>query len=410
MPDSHAIPVQGSIAHLSPRQQLHIALAQLLPDDTGLHHPNAAQHSLAKLSSCAHTAAQAGADIVIFPEYFLSGATHGHWQGVRGSADDQDQDDKPWLEAIKQIAHQAGIDIVAGTVVELADIDDNDDAAADTTDSPDAGQQIPHRLDDARARPQANPSSPSSSAKGPTEKRPLYNTAYYVTRTGTVAHRYTKQNLWHPERTTLSSSSPFTHAEQHSSATFGITTRRGLRLRASLAICWDLAWYSRFEQMLKSPASAKQGNLSDLDVEGQAAGPDVILVPTCWYASDGGAAALRWNRRCEEDLLRSLCTTRALETEAVVVMCNVAGPKLSPQQVDSALEAVRCGESEELPLIGLGRSLIAAPFQGCVAQVDGENEALLLQSLNLTVLVEAREVYRNRYDVALDIEDKSSQR
>ena len=98
-----------------------------------------------------------------------------------------------------------------------------------------------------------------------------------------------------------------------------------------MAICWDLAWYSRFHQMLTPPY--EESRPSDLDKEGQVKGPDVIFAPTCWYASDGGAKALLWNGTGEAQMLDTLCLARAVELEALLVMCNVAGPYMTEEKV-----------------------------------------------------------------------------
>ncbi len=69
-------------------------------------------------------------------------------------------------------------------------------------------------------------------------------------------------------------------------------------------------------------------------------------------------------------MLGTLCLARAVECEAVLVMCNVAGPKLDEQKIEEVRETLRRqsedegkGEEElETPLIGLGRSCVCAPF------------------------------------------------
>lgn len=334
---------------------LHIAMAQVLPDDSGLHATS--RSGLSKLEDWAARAAQEGADVVVFPEYFLSGATHELWSSVRGQQSEAEQGEQAWLDVILHVARKYDVDVVAGTVVELG-----------------TKAELPHRKDGDE----------------------LYNTSYYVSRGGEV-HRYTKQNLWHPERATLSNSHPGSHPDQHELATFVIETKRGTKVRAAMAICWDLAWYDRFNQMLTPPFSAA----SDLDREGQVKGPDVIFAPTCWYASDGGSAALAWNPNAEAKLLDSLTQARAVEIEALVVMCNIAGPIFTTDQMQSLIQQIKSNPDTDLPLIGLGRSTIAAPFLGIAAQTPDANEALLLQSIDLNVLLDARQVYRMRYDHAL---------
>ncbi|CBQ73865.1 conserved hypothetical protein [Sporisorium reilianum SRZ2] len=418
---------------------IHIAVAQVLPDESGLHAADEArdegQAGLEKLDQWASAAAQRGADVVVFPEYFLSGATHELWRRVReaqrneaGRAQQQqrggggvegevrendakdgqkeaEENEKAWIEVIIHVARKYDVDIVAGTVVELGTQPHADILADHPVSQPDVPapsaksnehDKIPHRP----------PKKAKLGSNAQDHENELFNTSYYVSRHGQVLHRYTKQNLWHPERETLLHSQHHTHPEQHTgSSTFIIETKRGTRLRAAMAICWDLAWYSRFYQMIAPPYAADQ--VSDLDREGQAPGPDLIFAPTCWYASDGGPKALLWNGIGEAQMLDTLCLARAVELEAVLVMCNVSGPTLDADAIEQVrsqlIEQHRKGVSDdelEMPLIGLGRSRICAPFLNVVAEVPDEREAMLLQSVDLNLLTDAREVYRMRYDHA----------
>lgn len=399
---------------------LHIAVAQVLPDESGLDSlPSSFSPSeplegkegkagLEKLEQWASEAAGKGADVVVFPEYFLSGATHDLWRSVRASQDQNETNnrdllkgrgrqeaeggEKVWIQVIISVAIKYDIDIVAGTVVELG----TSPHAQLLSDHPVSnGDHIPHR----------EPKKAKPGEKEEEAENQLFNTSYYISRKGEVLHRYTKQNLWHPERQTLLHSQSHTHPSQHyGPSTFIIQTKRGTKLRAAMAICWDLAWYSRFYQLLTPPFHPSA--VSDLDKEGQVPGPDVIFTPTCWYASDGGAKALLWNGTGEAQMLDTLCLARAVECEALVVMCNVAGPKLREEKVEELRQQLRKQMEErkqdeiQTPLIGLGRSRICAPFLNVVAQVEDEREVMLLQSIDLNLLRDAREMYRMRYDHA----------
>lgn len=375
---------------------LHVAVAQVLPDEAGLHHddPEQAGDGLAKMEAWASKAAQEGADVVVFPEYFLSGATHDLWRKARAgqASATSDEGEKAWIEVICDVATRNDIDIVAGTVVELGTAP-HADRLSDHPVSQLPSDHIPHRV----STKAADKSASNEHEQG------LYNTSYYVSRNGQVLHRYTKQNLWHPERETLADSRDTTHPEQHSTnTTFILETKRGTKLRASMAICWDLAWFSRFNQMITPPYNTAL--VSDLDVEGQAQGPDVIFAPTCWYASDGGPKALLWNGVAEAQMLDSLCQARAVELEALLIMCNVAGPPLDSEAIEDLRQSIlrqdQSGSDIEMPLVGLGRSCICSPFLNTVAQVPDEQETLLLQTFDLNILRHAREVYRMRYDHA----------
>lgn len=139
----------------------------------------------------------------------------------------EDDDEDHWLHEVCSIAKEFDIDIVAGTVVELG------------------GHHPPHR----------NESSSNHKDK-------LFNTARYINRRGEILGTYTKSNLWHPERETLSASHPSTHK---SDKTFWIETKRGLKLRAGMLICWDLAFPEAFREMFE---------IDDKE-EGGIIGPDV---------------------------------------------------------------------------------------------------------------------------------------
>lgn len=416
---------------------IHIAVAQVEPDESGLHASSDGQEGLEKLESWASAASDQGADVVVFPEYFLSGATHDLWRRVRevqrkdaaralgakgGEAEEAGKEEakgkgkgeeeaeggeKAWIEVIIHVARKYDVDIVAGTVVELGTSPHADFLADHPVSHTQSGKQhdkIPHRPPK-KAKLDPNVTKKEEEDDDDHENE-LFNTSYYISRHGKVLHRYTKQNLWHPERETLLHSQHQTHPEQHAgSSTFIIETKRGTRLRAAMAICWDLAWYSRFYQMISPPYVVDQ--VSDLDKEGQAPGPDIIFAPTCWYASDGGAKALLWNGVGEAQMLDTLCLARAVELEAVLVMCNVSGPTLDAKAIEELRASLKkqheqgIGDDElETPLIGLGRSRICAPFLNVVAEVPDEREVMLLQSVDLNLLVDAREMYRMRYDHA----------
>lgn len=112
-------------------------------------------------------------------------------------------EEEHWISSIRQLARENDINIVAGTVVELGT--HPNDAHADP---------------DARAHGH--------------DHAPLYNTAYCISRHGTVAGRHTKRNLWHPERQTLTAGKDETHNHD---VVFPLDTRRGFQFYSSLAIC-----------------------------------------------------------------------------------------------------------------------------------------------------------------------------
>ncbi|PWN90300.1 carbon-nitrogen hydrolase [Acaromyces ingoldii] len=356
--------------------ELRIACAQVLPSEQG---PRGAG-GLDKLQRFAERAAQAGADVVVFPEYFLTGATHEAWKDVRtrssasrsASAEAREEQTSDFLKTISTVARRNDIDIVAGTIVELG------------------SHHVPHRLDD--VKDDGNNNSSNNNNEGPPSAHDdkLFNTAYYVDRHGHVAGRYTKKRLWHPERAVLSPGHELLHHAPPPS-TFEITTRRGRTLRAGILICWDLAFPELFREML---FKADDGSTS-------LQGPDVVFAPICWYATDCGRSGLRWSTTGEASLLDGMCQARAIENECVIAMTNVAG-KAPPASQEAWL--AWDGDKGDEPW-AVGRSCVCAPFVGCMQRVEGTDEALLLANVDLRCLDEARQVYRCRYDLALERDD-----
>lgn len=163
LPDSSmsatgTIDVQGALTDLDSPEHLHLALAQVLPASS-----EDEASGYAKLKAYATQAADAGADVVAFPEYFLTGATHEEWYGVRDKGgpepfqtQDADEGESHWVHDICTLARQLDVNIVAGTVVEL-------------------GHHVPHRNDQ------------------PVSSDSLFNTAYFIGREGEVKGRYTKR-------------------------------------------------------------------------------------------------------------------------------------------------------------------------------------------------------------------------
>lgn len=376
------IRTQGSLSHLSSASHLHIALAQVYPSDYQADDGHADdapadddsfRTGFAKLRAYAAEAARLGADVVAFPEYFLTGASHERWNAVaqrgaprpHGAHGGDEDEEKHWLEEVCALARELDINIVAGTVVE-------------------AGHHaVPHRRD--------SPSSSSDSSSPDSPARP-FNTAYFVGRCGTVLGRYTKRNLWHPERLPLAPGHPETHPAP---LLFEFTTRRAPQrgITAAMQVCWDLAFPEAFRQLLqvRSDGGAPEE-------EGRPTGPDVIFVPTCWYATDAGEPGLRWNPSPsgEASILDALTLTRALECESLLCMVNVAG-KGWGEAGAGGKSAKELAEGEP---IGVGRSTVVSPFLGIVGRIEGPEEGLLLASVDLGILKDVREVYRIREDLA----------
>jgi predicted amidohydrolase len=88
MSTSSGIPIHGSLAPSPSSHHLNLALAQIeaLPADSSPEpdSPSSSSSSaLDKLSQITAQAASHGADVVVFPEYFLTGSTHDEWRKVR---------------------------------------------------------------------------------------------------------------------------------------------------------------------------------------------------------------------------------------------------------------------------------------------------------------------------------------
>lgn len=148
-----------------------------------------------------------------------------------------------------------------------------------------------------------------------------------------------------------------------------------------MQICWDLAFPESFRDLLQP--HQQQHPESSSDNSSALTGPDVIFVPTCWYATDAGEAGLRWNKSPtgEAALLDSLTSARALECESLLCMINISGP---PWDHDKHAHMSPKDLAEGEP-IGVGRTCIKAPFLGTVGLVEGPEEKLLLGSVDLRV-------------------------
>ncbi|MCX7590638.1 MAG: carbon-nitrogen hydrolase family protein, partial [Kiritimatiellae bacterium] len=128
--------------------------------------------NLRRMTRFVERAAKQEADVVVFPENFLTGPVRGRPELIDGKG--------VLLNAVRQIARQHGIDVLAGSFVERRN-----------------GRN--------------------------------YNTSYYIDRTGRVLGRYDKINLWLPERDYIASGRvPCMLQTRY--ATVG------------LSICWDLAF------------------------------------------------------------------------------------------------------------------------------------------------------------------------
>lgn len=93
----------------------------------------------------------------------------------------------------------------------------------------------------------------------------------------------------------------------------------------------------------------------------------------------------------------ALALTRAIEAEAVTVLANVSGPRW-PENVQTGAQAAEHAAAGHV--VGVGRSAVNAPFLGTVGRLAHADERVLLASVDLACLRDARATYRIRTDLA----------
>ncbi len=178
----------------------------------------------------------------------------------------------------------------------------------------------------------------------------IYNTTYYIDRSGEVLARYRKVNLWLAEKPYVTPGDGAVVAD----------TRLG---KVGLAICWDLAFPELFRGMFRQ-------------------GAEIAVCASCWAAEDAGAGQ-QYESRSEQILIDSCCTARAFENEMAVVFCNTAGTwKGSKGVLNSA-----------------GHSQLAMPFLGRFAVIEDNHEAVLTCELDKSILDEAERSYEIKADL-----------
>ncbi len=230
------------------------------------------------------------ADIVVFPEDFVTGPLNGQ----RTLADYEGR----YIRHFQQLAAQYAIDIVPGSIIE-----------GDNTG--------------------------------------LYNTTYYIDRTGSIKGRYRKVNLWLPERSYVTPGTEFPV----------FATRFG---NVGLLICWDLMFPEAFRALVRQ-------------------GVELVFCPSYWCFEDAGVG-LQHNPDAEVQLVNALCVARACENEIILTYVNAAS---SAQKGDGLI----------------GRSQITVPFKGAVLSAQHTHEALLLQTVDTALLTDAENAYEIRADL-----------
>lgn len=253
----------------------------------------APETNLARAEHFIQEAVARHADIILFPEDFVMGP-------LNGRADLADFD-KRYVKHFQELAVRYNVDLVPGSIIEG-------------------------------------------------EETGLYNTAYYIERSGEILGRYRKVNLWLPERSYIDPGRQAVVCQ----------TRFG---RIGLAICWDLAFPELFRAMV-------------------AEGAEVVLCPSYWCYEDAGIG-MQHDSNSEITFVDALCTARAFEQEIILAYANAAG------------ETELDGEHATL----IGHSQITVPFKGALQRCEHNRETMFVQAVNTDLLADAETAYEIRRDL-----------
>ncbi len=240
--------------------------------------------------------ASSKADMIVFPEDFLTGPLAGNKAFV--------DYENSYVQHFQRLAVKYGIDLVPGSFVEG-------------------------------------------------DHNGLYNTTYYIDKTGAIRGKYRKVNLWHPERTYLTPG--------NGSCVFD--TQHG---RVGLIICWDLISPEVFRSMLRQ------------DVE-------IVICPSYWCFEDASVGLIH-EPNSEIKLVNALCTARAFENEIILVFANAAAYSSVPG-------------TDQL----IGRSQITAPFKGPLHILPHSDEDMFIQSVDTDILKDAEYAYTIRKDLDVQV-------
>jgi len=180
----------------------------------------------------------------------------------------------------------------------------------------------------------------------------LYNTTYYIDKTGSIRGKYRKINLWHHERLLLTPGD----------VTSVFDTQYG---RIGLIICWDLMFPEVFRAMLQQ-------------------GVEMVICPSFWSFEDAGIG-LKYDPDAEIKLVDALCTARAFENEIILVYANASGKCVGPEGI--------------LRLIG--HSQITAPFTGPLHILPHSNQEMFIQSVDTAILKATEDTYSIKKDLGV---------
>jgi predicted amidohydrolase len=172
-----------------------------------------------------------------------------------------------------------------------------------------------------------------------------FSTASYIDASGAVLGQYHKNHLYLSERHFLS---PGTEVSV-------FDTKYG---KAGLIICWDIMFPEIFKRM---------NNL----------GVQTVYCPSYWYKEIAGKG-LEYNNEAEEQHLDALCLARAVENNIAFIYVNAAGIAKFPN-----------GSSDHL----VGHSQINLPIAGTVIKLNHNNEEMVIQEVDLSLLDLAEKTY-----------------
>ncbi len=178
----------------------------------------------------------------------------------------------------------------------------------------------------------------------------LYNTTYYIDKTGNIRGKYRKVNLWLPERSYITAGNEMPVFE----TSYG---------KVGLIICWDLMFPEIFRSMVQQ-------------------GVEIVICPSYWCYEDAGIGMMH-DANSEVKLVNALCVARAFENEVILVYANAAGREI----FDDIEETL------------IGRSQITMPFKGAVKLLDHNREELFLQTVDTAILHDAEQAYEIRSDL-----------
>lgn len=255
------------------------------------------EHNLRKAEHFIQAAATR-AHIIVFPEDFITGPINGE----KRFADYQGR----YIAHFQKLAATYSIDIVPGSFIEGDDAD-------------------------------------------------LYNTTYYIDKTGTIRGKYRKVNLWIPER-------------DHITPGNQVPVFQTAHGKVGLMICWDLIFPEVFRSMVRQ-------------------GVEIVICPSYWCFEDA-SVGLQHDAQSEIKLVNALCVARAFENEVVLVYANAAGAGKTKQE-----------EEEHL----IGQSQITVPFKGALTVLNHTQEEMFIQEVDLDILHDAEAAYQIRKDLKIGI-------